>query len=561
MGYVSGADSFKIGQNPLADKTRINSQTKIDTLNIYCKGDEDNLEKCTYNERKGNRCDVSRHGVTLVCKTPPPSLCPSNYVPFKDNCYKVIQQSLVFKKAQLHCQNDENGHLAEIKSQLENDFLSNYALQEYPVVSFWTGGVTGSIGADSTLFDLWYTSRQPITFNKFFGQLQTSQSSGVALDLHDGYYFWNYEDLNSPLPFICQVALKDIGCIKPGEQYEGSASQTAFGDTCLPWNTPGLQVLFEEQNTWNHNYCRNDAGETPICAIDASTIDECEIPMCEPERVEKSICSIEEFQCQSGECIYTKHICDGDFDCSDGSDEEDCVNYISLYTMESGFKLQTEDKSLVNITEEECAKECAQSKNSECDSFSYNFNRTRCILGKKDKNTLFDSLLERRAWNYYRFKGKYKRNPSINSNDIENLKLNMKNGVGIVNVRINGQWGGVCEDTVGINEGDVICRQLGFEQGAENIINGQRSDDDNPILLFDMKCNGDENHISECKFEDHAAHDHACNDIQKAGIKCKKSTNQPKSKSPMSKKYNAWLVCPHFWSRAYKAKHSSLLKN
>jgi hypothetical protein len=181
-------------------------------------------------------------------------------------------------------ENFENGHLAEINSQLENDFLSNYALQEYPVVSFWTGGVTGSIGADSTLFDLWYTSRQPITFNKFSGQLQTSQSSGVALDLHDGYYFWNYEDLNSPLPFICQVPLKDIGCIKPGEKYEGSASQTAIGSTCLSWSTPGLPELFEDQRNWNHNYCRNGGGgpdDIPICAIDTDTIDECEIPRCD----------------------------------------------------------------------------------------------------------------------------------------------------------------------------------------------------------------------------------------------------------------------------------------
>ena len=117
----------------------------------------------------------------------------------------------------------------------------------------------------------------------------------------------------------------------------------------------------------------------------------------------------------------------------------------------------------------------------------------------------------------------------------------MKNGVGIVNVRINGQWGGVCEDTVGINEADVICRQLGFEQGAENVINGQKTYDDNPILLFDMKCNGDENHISECTFEDHAAHNHACNDIQKAGIKCKKT--KPIGRSPISKKSKVRCMC------------------
>ena len=76
----------------------------------------------------------------------------------------------------------------------------------------------------------------------------------------------------------------NIGCLEPGEKYEGSASQTAFGDACLPWNTPGLPLLFEDQNKWNHNYCRNSGGvdDIPICYIDESNFDECEIPRCEP---------------------------------------------------------------------------------------------------------------------------------------------------------------------------------------------------------------------------------------------------------------------------------------
>ena len=76
----------------------------------------------------------------------------------------------------------------------------------------------------------------------------------------------------------------NIGCLEPRVKYEGSASQTAFGDACLPWNTPGLPLLFEHQNKWNHNYCRNSGGvdDIPICYIDESNFDECEIPRCEP---------------------------------------------------------------------------------------------------------------------------------------------------------------------------------------------------------------------------------------------------------------------------------------
>ena len=121
MGYDSGSAEFQIGQNSFADLGKINSQTKVDTLNINCKGDEDNLSKCKYNERRGNRCDKFRHAVALVCITPPSILCPTNYVPFKENCYKIVQQPLDFKDAQSYCKDDGNGHLVEIKSQLESD--------------------------------------------------------------------------------------------------------------------------------------------------------------------------------------------------------------------------------------------------------------------------------------------------------------------------------------------------------------------------------------------------------------------------------------------------------
>ena len=46
-----------------------------------------------------------------------------------------------------------------------------------------------------------------------------------------------------PLAFASEL----IGCLNPREKYEGSANQTAVGDACLPWSTPGLPKLFEDQ--------------------------------------------------------------------------------------------------------------------------------------------------------------------------------------------------------------------------------------------------------------------------------------------------------------------------
>ena len=43
----------------------------------------------------------------------------------------------------------------------------------------------------------------------------------------------------------------------------------------------------------------------------------------------------------------------------------------------------------------------------------------------------------------------------------------------LVEVKLDGKWGGVCDDGFSFNEANVVCRQLGFELGAEQVINGQ----------------------------------------------------------------------------------------
>ena len=77
--------------------------------------------------------------------------------------------------------------------------------------------------------------------------------------------------------------LNSVECLKSGEKYFGSANQTIDGETCLPWNTPGLSQLFEDQNNWNHNYCRNNVSvdEIPICLVDESTYNECDVHNCD----------------------------------------------------------------------------------------------------------------------------------------------------------------------------------------------------------------------------------------------------------------------------------------
>ena len=48
----------------------------------------------------------------------------------------------------------------------------------------------------------------------------------------------------------------------------------------------------------------------------------------------------ERFQCSAEECIFTKFVCDGTADCENGEDEANCLDYMSLFKKEAGFKTQ-----------------------------------------------------------------------------------------------------------------------------------------------------------------------------------------------------------------------------
>ena len=183
------------------------------------------------------------------------SLCPSGYVPFQDKCYRIFQQPMPFLEAQNVCKRNGNGNLVEIKNQFENDFLSSHAMAIHSAAAFWTGGVTTSVAG--LKFGVWFGSQDPIDFNKFYSQSESSQSTGVVLGLHNDYYYWFSKNLSMDLPFICEAPFKDIGCLQDhGADYQGNASRTEFGQDCLPWNAPGLTPMFSGQSGWNHNYCR-----------------------------------------------------------------------------------------------------------------------------------------------------------------------------------------------------------------------------------------------------------------------------------------------------------------
>ena len=82
--------------------------------------------------------------------------------------------------------------------------------------------------------------------------------------------------------------------------------------------------------------------------------------------------------------------------------------------------------------------------------------------------------------------------------------LNRKRGRdgNIVEVNLNGEWGGICDDGFNINEGNVVCHQLGFHFGAKRVIKKANPGGEGKILLGQVSCKGSEKSLTDCDISD-----------------------------------------------------------
>ena len=63
---------------------------------------------------------------------------------------------------------------------------------------------------------------------------------------------------------------------------------------------------------------------TSVCMIIFILLEE--IPPAEPQT--RPTCGSNEATCANGQCISRSKVCDGNFDCTDGSDERSCSKFI-----------------------------------------------------------------------------------------------------------------------------------------------------------------------------------------------------------------------------------------
>ena len=88
---------------------------------------------------------------------------------------------------------------------------------------------------------------------------------------------------------------------------------------------------------------------------------------------------------------------------------------------------------------------------------------------------------------------------------------------GRVEIKINGQWGTICDQDWDQNDASVICHQLGFEDSVRALGGAAFGEGKGPIHYTEVRCRGHELNIASCKYSEHQT---SCNHGDDAGVIC-----------------------------------------
>ncbi|KAK3908488.1 Lysyl oxidase-like protein 2 [Frankliniella fusca] len=348
LGYERGAE--------LAWQGRPRSATgvlDVHVESVHCSGKERSLMGCSMSTGDaGDGCNLETQAAGLRCYPNYVARCRPGEVPFRGSCYSIViprrdrrVEDVAFSQDEAikHCKS-QGGHLLDIGSQAENDFISEWLTTAHPELgSVLTSGVGVSVpGGDVWV---WEDTRAPFQYNLWwpgppsrehdrakapkvgerplcillkkdfpcdtwpgaqgrgagrgrggagYGSWQGVRSCGAE------YFFWHAEDCairQKSHPYVCERKADDVGCLGPrGTTYEGAANVSWNGLPCVAWDSPAavsaLHYRVSEEvrrkSLSGHNYCRNlgatGGNPEPWCFVDAGAsgikAERCDIPQC-----------------------------------------------------------------------------------------------------------------------------------------------------------------------------------------------------------------------------------------------------------------------------------------
>lgn len=258
--------------------------------------------------------------------------------------------------------------------------------------------------------------------------------------------------------------------------------------------------------------------------------------------------------CSDMSCIPRQWVCDHEYDCPLGEDEQDCEYNLSLFRkLERHSSRDHMVETYIGTTNETCAKYCLDADRFICRSFTYVPRTRECLLS--DKNSLMTVPRVSRREDLYELKsfidgcsdGKFMCNNGlcINDNHVCDGSVECKdasdeancdyqtevevfdvriagpnNSSGPVEVQYLGEWGLICDDNWDARDAKVVCRMLGYH-GKSSALTNMETINSREIFLDDVNCTGSESTLDKCIHAGWMNHD--CFSWEVAGVTCSHS--------------------------------------
>ena len=90
---------------------------------------------------------------------------------------------------------------------------------------------------------------------------------------------------------------------------------------------------------------------------------------------------------------------------------------------------------------------------------------------------------------------------------------------GRVEILLHGEWGTVCDDHWDLTDANVVCKQLGYSNGASAAHGSAQFGQGSGIIWFDdVECTGSEAHLYDCLNDGVGIHN--CDHSKDAGVTC-----------------------------------------